>query len=229
MAPNVTTRAAVHAALGDPVRLSIADDLVCSDRSPKELGDRLGIGSNLLAHHLDVLESAGVVARSTSAGDGRRKYVRLNHDLVAGMLTQPALPNRVLFLCTRNSARSQLAAALWTARTGKQASSAGTDPAPQIHRGALAAARRAGLTLEDRPPTVVDRIPACTQVITVCDLVHEELGTTPNWWHWSTPDPVTGATPATFARALRDLDHRITLLSSGIHTPQTRESNRSHR
>ena len=229
MAPNVTTRAAVHAALGDPVRLSIADDLVCSDRSPKELSERLGIGSNLLAHHLDVLESAGAVTRITSAGDGRRKYVRLNHDLLAGMLPRPALPPRVLFLCTRNSARSQLAAALWTERTGRQASSAGTDPALRIHRGALAAARRAGLTLDDHPPTQVARIPAGTQVITVCDLAHEDLEATTEWWHWSIPDPVPAATSTSFDRALRELDHRITLFSDGAIATTTHDQHRRHR
>ncbi|MGD9997696.1 MAG: ArsR/SmtB family transcription factor, partial [Ilumatobacteraceae bacterium] len=53
-------RAAVHAALGEPARLAIVEALVTSDRSPKELGDRLGLPSNLLAHHLEVLEDAGV-------------------------------------------------------------------------------------------------------------------------------------------------------------------------
>lgn len=106
------TRAAVHAALGEPVRLAIVDELAASDRSPKELGERLGIPSNLLAHHLDVLEAVGLIKRSASAGDGRRKYIRLDHRPLAN----PAIGGReprgeVLFLCTHNSARSQLAAA----------------------------------------------------------------------------------------------------------------------
>ena len=42
-------------------------------------------------------------------------------------------------------------------------------------------------------------------------------------------DTIPLVTVTNLARALRDLDHRITLLSSGIHTPRTRESNRSHR
>ena len=46
----------MHAALGEPARLAIVDELAVSDRSPKELGERLDIPSNLLAHHLTVLE-----------------------------------------------------------------------------------------------------------------------------------------------------------------------------
>ena len=52
-------RAAHHAALGDPIRLTIVDELSVSDRSPIELRRLVGIESNLLAHHLDVLEAAG--------------------------------------------------------------------------------------------------------------------------------------------------------------------------
>ena len=127
MHESLVRRAEVHAALGDPVRLAIADLLVCSDRSPGEIASLMGLASNLLAHHLGVLEAAGVVQRSASASDGRRKYVRLAIADLAAFLGQPRPPDHVLFLCTRNSARSQLAAALWTARTGYPATSAGTD------------------------------------------------------------------------------------------------------
>jgi DNA-binding MarR family transcriptional regulator len=48
-----------------------------SDRSPSELGGTLNIGSNLLAHHRQVLEEAGLVERLSSAGNARRKYLRL--------------------------------------------------------------------------------------------------------------------------------------------------------
>ena len=70
-------RAEQYAALGDPIRLAIVDELVRSDRSPSELRLRLGIESNLLAHHLDVLDDAGLIARNRSSGDGRRRYVHL--------------------------------------------------------------------------------------------------------------------------------------------------------
>ena len=202
-------RAAVHAALGEPVRLAIVDDLVVSDRSPRELADRLGLATNLLAHHLDVLERVGLIERSSSAGDARRKYVRLVLDAVPGPPVASPPPAEVLFVCTHNSARSQLAAAMWTARTGCSARSAGTAPAPRVHRGAVAAARRAGLSLADAVPTRLDRVPADVQVVTVCDLVHEELEPAADWWHWSIPDPVTDGRPAAFDAVVDELDRRI--------------------
>ncbi|MGB8860740.1 MAG: helix-turn-helix domain-containing protein, partial [Ilumatobacteraceae bacterium] len=123
-------RAAMHSALGEPARLAIVDALMVSDRSPKELGERLGIPSNLLAHHLAVLQEVGLIVRCSSAGDGRRKYVRLLRQPLSKLAVRGSLPGGdVLFLCSHNSARSQLAAALWTARTGRPATSAGTHPA----------------------------------------------------------------------------------------------------
>ena len=92
MTIDVARRAQLHAAVSDPTRLRIVDDLAASDRSPSELGERLGIGSNLLAHHLDVLEHAGIIQRFTSAGDGRRRYVRLVHDATVRALAAPAAP-----------------------------------------------------------------------------------------------------------------------------------------
>ena len=166
----------MHAALGDPARLAIVDDLAVSDRSPKELAERRGLPTNLLAHHLDVLEAAGLIVRFGSAGDRRRKYVRLVRETmmqIAAGQTAPA--GKVLFLCSHNSARSQLAAALWTARTGQPAESAGTHPAARVHRGAVAAARRAGLDLGAAVPRRVHTIDPDVQVVTVCDRAHEEL------------------------------------------------------
>lgn len=203
-------RAAVHAALGEPARLAIVDDLVTSDRSPKELGDRLAIPSNLLAHHLEVLEHAGLITRSASAGDGRRKYVQLDRSTAAAVgVAARVSPREVLFVCTHNSARSQLAAAMWTARTGHRARSAGTRPAARVHRGAVAAAKRAGLSLVDATPMPLTRAPRGVQVVTVCDLVHEELAAAPDWWHWSIPDPVERGTAAAFDAVVVELDGRI--------------------
>lgn len=195
--------------MGEPVRLAIVDDLVVSDRAPRELAERLGLATNLLAHHLDVLERAGLIERSGSAGDARRKYVRLVLDALPGPPAAPPPPNEVLFVCTHNSARSQLAAAMWAARTGCTARSAGTAPAPRVHRGAVAAARRAGLSLVDAVPTQLDRVPANVQVVTVCDLVHEELEPAADWWHWSIPDPVAVGRPAAFDAVVDELDRRI--------------------
>lgn len=206
----------MHAALGEPARLAIVDELTVSDRSPRELGERLGLPSNLLAHHLDVLEEAGLVIRNASAGDGRRKYVQLVRHRLAGLGVagrQPA--GEMLFLCTQNSARSQLAAALWTARTRRPARSAGTLPAARVHRGAVAAAKRAGLSLADAVPTELGEIPDGVQVVTVCDLVHEELEPSADWWHWSIPDPVERGDAATFDRVVAELDSRMVFLTDG--------------
>jgi ArsR family transcriptional regulator, arsenate/arsenite/antimonite-responsive transcriptional repressor / arsenate reductase (thioredoxin) len=207
---DLERRAAMHAALGDPVRLAIVDDLAASDRSPKDLGERRGMPTNLLAHHLDVLEAAGLIMRFASAGDKRRRYVRLVREPLAALGVASSRPaGRLLFLCSHNSARSQLAAALWTARTGESAESAGTHPAPKVHRGARAAARRAGLDLGDVVPRLLDHIAADAQVVTVCDRAHEGLHPGPEWWHWSLPDPVATGTAAAFDAVVADLDARI--------------------
>lgn len=208
--PRLVARAAVHAALGEPARLAIVEELATSDRAPKELGDRLGVPSNLLAHHLEVLERAGLIARSASSGDGRRKYVRLVRSALVGVtVTGRTAPRDMLFVCSHNSARSQLAAAMWTARTGRHASSAGTRPAAQVHRGAVAAARRAGLSLAGAVPSTLGAVPAGVQVVTVCDRVHEELDALPGWWHWSIPDPVERGDAAAFDAVVAELDERI--------------------
>ena len=207
-------RVARHAALGDAVRLALVDDLVLSDRSPTELCERHALTTNLLAHHLDVLEVAGLIARSPSTGDARRRYVRLQPSALALLGDVPPPPRApMLFLCTHNSARSQLAAALWTARTGIVARSAGTEPSPAVHRGAVAAARRAGLDLSDAAPAPIDRIPDGVQVVTVCDRVHEQLRPTAQWWHWSIPDPVEAGTAAAFDAVVAELRTRIEALA----------------
>ena len=66
---GLAARAAVYAAVGEPARLAIVDELAVSDRSPKELAEHLAIPSNLLAHHLDVLEAVGLITRAPSASN----------------------------------------------------------------------------------------------------------------------------------------------------------------
>ncbi len=207
---SVARRAAVHAALGEPVRLSIVEDLAVSDRSPKELSARFSIPANLLAHHLDVLEDVGLIERFVSAGDRRRRYVRLVRAPLAQLGVATALPTgQVVFVCSHNSARSQLAAALWTARTGTLATSAGTHPADRVHPGAVAAASRAGLDLSRAEPRVFELDGPAELVVTVCDQAHEELDPEPGWWHWSLPDPVEDGHAAAFDAVITELDDRI--------------------
>ena len=207
-------RAQLHAALGDPVRLGIVEDLAASDRSPTELAESFGLASNLLAHHLDVLEDAGLIERFTSAGDRRRRYVRLVRAPLAHLeiVTARAIGS-VLFVCSHNSARSQLAAALYRAHTGHDADSAGTHPAERVHPGAVAAARRANLDLSDATPRLLQPSDAAELVVTVCDRAHEELQPGPDWWHWSIPDPVEAGTDAAFDAVITDLDARIATLT----------------
>src|ERR687897_1597501 len=140
---GLARRAAVHAALGDPGRLAIVDALVLGEASPSELQHLLDMPSNLVAHHVRVLEKAGVVARHRSEGDRRRTYLALAPGALGSL--QPVADRdavRVVFVCTENSARSQLAAAMWSDTSAVPATSAGTHPAPAIHPGALAAAQR---------------------------------------------------------------------------------------
>jgi protein-tyrosine-phosphatase len=207
---SVPERAARHAALGDPVRLAIVDELVRSDRAPVELRQMLGLESNLLAHHLDVLEGVGLIERTRSSGDGRRRYVHLHCSALTELEVAAAVPTGpALFVCTLNSARSQLAAALWRSMTGEDAASAGTHPAAEVHPGAVAAAARAGIDLAGATPQRIDRVELPALVVTVCDRAHEELPGRTGWLHWSVPDPVATGTPAAFDATVAELVGRI--------------------
>jgi protein-tyrosine-phosphatase len=204
----------MHAALGEPVRLAIVDDLACSDRSPTELGERHGLATNLLAHHLDVLEGAGLIERFASAGDRRRRYVRSLRQPLAQLCVATTHPaGAVLFVCSHNSARSQLAAAIYEARTGHEAHSAGTHPAERVHPGAVAAARRIGLDLSNVEPRLLDLADVVDVIVTVCDRAHEELEPGPRWLHWSVPDPVESGTGAAFDAVVEHLETRIATLT----------------
>jgi ArsR family transcriptional regulator, arsenate/arsenite/antimonite-responsive transcriptional repressor / arsenate reductase (thioredoxin) len=207
---ELARRAAVHAALADRARLQITDTLLAGDASPSELAALLGMPSNLLAHHLHVLEQAGVITRRRSEGDRRRTYLRLNPgplDLMAAPAARTA--RRVLFVCTANSARSHLAAALWRRASTVPAASAGTHPAAAIDPGAIAAAARHRLPLPRlRPRPFSDVQHDDDLVITVCDLAHEELGRAAAL-HWSVPDPVPAGDPASFDAALAQLADRV--------------------
>jgi protein-tyrosine-phosphatase len=210
---DVEDRAAVHAALGEQVRLAIVDDLAVTDRSPTELAAQFELPSNLLSHHLEVLESVGLIERFASTGDRRRRYVRLLREPLAHLnIATARRTGRMLFVCTHNSARSQLAAALWQHCTGEATRSAGTHPADGVHPGAVAAAQRAGLDLGDCRPHLLGHIDDDEVVVTVCDRAHEELRPGPTWWHWSLPDPVDADTDAAFDAIVNDLDERIRTL-----------------
>lgn len=211
--PDVLRRAAVYAALGDPARLRIADILATSDASPSELAATLGMPSNLLAHHLKVLREVGLVTSQRSQGDGRRQYLRLaDRTLDPQAALRLATPQRVVFVCTANSARSHLAAALWRRASRIPTASAGTHPGDRIAPGAIDAATRHAVPLPRvRPRALAEVVTEGDLVITVCDLAHEELEVH-NELHWSIPDPVSVGTPAAFDSALADLEGRVRAL-----------------
>ena len=81
----------MHAALADPARLAITDTLADGDASPSELAGMLAMPSNLLAHHLKVLEETGLVTRHRSEGDRRRIYLRLVPGALDTLAGPPAL------------------------------------------------------------------------------------------------------------------------------------------
>jgi protein-tyrosine-phosphatase len=214
---SVERRAAVYAALGDPGRLAVVDALVLGDRSPGELGELLGVPSNLLAHHLRLLEQAGVIERGRSEADRRRTYVKLVPSALPGSLEPSMAAPRVVFVCTHNSARSQFASALWARRSAVPVASAGTHPVRRVHRRAISVARRHGLRLDDtRTANVSDVLRPNDLVVAVCDSAYEELGSAT--LHWAVADPVREGTPAAFERAFGELEQRVDRLAGAVAT-----------
>lgn len=201
-----------HAALADPARLRVVDLLAFGDLSPHDLGARLGLASNLLAHHLKVLEIAGLVERRRSEGDGRRSYVRLvAQSLPAEGQDAELVAPRVVFVCTANSARSQLAEHLWRARTSIASASAGTLPADGVAPGAVAVAATRGLDLSAAVPKTLDAVARADDLrITVCDRARESLASSD--LHWSIPDPVRVGTRRAFEAAYDEISDRIDAL-----------------
>ena len=208
---SLQSRVAVHAALADPGRLAIVDRLLVADASPSELRASFDMASNLLAHHLKVLEDAGLIRRARSEADRRRTYLRLNHDALESMIpSAQRTAQRVVFVCTQNSARSQMAAAIWNRRSSVLATSAGTHPVDAIHPGAMAAARRHHVPIEARTPQHLDDV--LTEgdlLIAVCDNAHEELPPELDRIHWSVPDPARSPTPDSFDTAFNELTERV--------------------
>ena len=231
VAGDVEHRARLHGALGDPLRLRVVEELRLGDLAPGELAGRLGIPSNLLAHHLKQLEEVGLVARQRSEGDGRRTYVRLAVGLLAAVAPvagPPVVAPRVVFVCSHNSARSQLAHAAWRRASAVAAASAGTRPASRVHPAAVAAGRRHGLSLSGARTHHVDEVLRPDDlVVAVCDAAHEELaarGTAR--LHWSVPDPVRLGGPAAFQRAVTEIKDRVARLAATVR-PADAEPTRS--
>lgn len=211
--------AGMHAALADPLRLAIAQYLYVTDATPGQLAQRFEVQSNLMAHHIGTLVAAGLVTRRRSEHDHRRQYVQLAQsdslvsELVRIGLAQRPMPGRVLFVCTRNSARSKLASALWRRHSPVPSADAGTDPGAAPNPTAAAVAERLGLALERGMHDVESVRRRDDLVITVCDHVQETWAHDDAALHWSVPDPVPLGREADFVDAAETLEARISVLA----------------
>jgi ArsR family transcriptional regulator, arsenate/arsenite/antimonite-responsive transcriptional repressor / arsenate reductase (thioredoxin) len=231
---------------GDPLRWQLLHALARSDRRVGELTDQTGQPQNLVSYHLRKLRSAGVVTARRSSHDGRDVYYRLDlircRELLAATgraihpglrpappaaeIAAPAVPCRVLFLCTGNSARSQIAEALLTqlAPAWVQAFSAGSRPKP-LHPNAIGVLAVRGIDISGRGSKHLDQFSGqrFDYVISLCDRVREvcpEFPDHPNLIHWSMPDPSAGsgtdeASYPAFEATADELHQRITFL---LHT-----------
>lgn len=228
--------------LVEPRRWRLVTELAEGDRRVGELTRLLDEPQNLVSYHLGELRRAGLVSSRRSSFDGRDTYYRAElgrcGELLrtAGRSLHPALAltigepdaaatarGRVLFLCTGNSARSQMAEGLLGQRTGGRVHvrSAGSAPKP-LHPLAVEVMAARGIDIAGRRPTHVDRYARARfdRVITLCDKVREvcpELPGAPTTAHWSVPDPSTeGRTAAqrraAFERVADELDERVTFL-----------------
>jgi protein-tyrosine-phosphatase len=225
---------------GHPVRWRLLGELACSDRQVHELTALAGQPQNLVSYHLGRLRKANLVAARRSSADGRDMYysvdlARCGQLLAASggalhpalLLTPPTAPQpepsrapiRVLFLCTGNSSRSQMAEALLRHLAGDtvQVSSAGSRPKP-VHRHAVAAMTEHGIDLTAARAKHLDTFTGhrFDYVITLCDRVREicpEFPGDPQPIHWSIPDPAgdPGGYPA-FQRTAAELADRIRFL-----------------
>jgi len=219
MVLDLEARARLHAALGDPHRLAVVEVLQLSDRTPSELADMLCLGSNLMAHHLGVLEDLGLIVRVASEGDRRKRYVQLVPSALSGLRLGGGVPaQRIVFVCTENSARSQLAEAIWNQRHSVPATSAGIAPAAQLQPGAVEVAARRGIDLTGAYPKPLPELSQDDLVISVCDRAHDVLAEQGGIreLHWSVPDPARTNAATTFDQATAVLTDRIASLAPNV-------------
>jgi ArsR family transcriptional regulator, arsenate/arsenite/antimonite-responsive transcriptional repressor / arsenate reductase (thioredoxin) len=235
---------------GDPVRWELLRELACSDRRVQELMAKVGRPQNVVSYHLGQLRSAGLVSARRSSADGRDAYYRVDLQRfgtllaetgwamhpglqltarVAGAASSPpgVVMARLLFLCTGNSARSQMAEALAVARSeGRvEAASAGSDPKP-LHANTVRVMRERGIDLGSRRSKHLSQFAAqqFDHVITLCDKVREvcpEFPGHPGYIHWSIPDPAASggddeATWPAFRQTAADVETRVTYLLAGL-------------
>jgi protein-tyrosine-phosphatase len=219
-------------------------ELAQSDRRVRELRALVGEPQSLVSYHLGLLRQAGLVRVNRSSFDGRQAYYSLDLPRFAELLAaaggalHPGLrliagpqdqaptrqaPTKVLFLCTGNSARSQMAEALIQKRAGDTvvAVSAGSHPKP-VHPNTLQVMRAYGIDLAGRPSRHLNEFAGqrFDYVVSLCDRVREvcpPFAGRPETIHWSIADP-TGEgdsdadTYSAFERTAAELDTRIGFL-----------------
>jgi protein-tyrosine-phosphatase/DNA-binding transcriptional ArsR family regulator len=231
---------------GHPVRWRLLGELARSDRQVHELTSLVGQPQNLVSYHLGRLRKANLVTTRRSTADGRDTYYSVDLGLcgqllaTAGGALHPALlltpptapqprpgraPVRVLFLCTGNSSRSQMAEALMRQMAGSAVvvRSAGSHP-KEVYRQAVAAMAEHGIDLTAARAKHLDKFirHRFDYVVTLCDRVREvcpEFPGDPQPIHWSIPDPAQDPdgypafqrTAAELADRIRFLLHRVLL------------------
>jgi ArsR family transcriptional regulator, arsenate/arsenite/antimonite-responsive transcriptional repressor / arsenate reductase (thioredoxin) len=231
-----------------PLRWRLLSELARSDRRVGELCELAGLRQSLVSYHLRRLRDGGVVSVRRSAADGRDSYYTLDlarcGELLAsvGVALHPALapttpprarpsrgspPARLLFLCTGNSARSQMAEGLCGQLSDGAVSavSAGSHPKP-LHLNALRVMRDRGIDISGRRSKHLSEFAGARfdYVISLCDRVREvcpDFPGAPELIHWSIPDPAREPGPdeetrPAFERTADELETRIGFLIGAI-------------
>jgi len=199
---------------GHPVRWGILTELAHSDRQVGELTAALGAPQNLVSYHLAKLKAGGLVSSHRSSYDARAAYYRVHLDRCRAMLESTGAllkpgsnlvrPSRrsgwrrqptVLFACTGNGTRSQIAEALLRHLSGGSVDvvSAGSHPKP-IHPNAIAVLAERGVDISAATAKSIDlfALRRFDIVVTLCDRVREvcpPLANEDATLHWSIDDP----------------------------------------
>jgi ArsR family transcriptional regulator, arsenate/arsenite/antimonite-responsive transcriptional repressor / arsenate reductase (thioredoxin) len=238
------------------VRWRLLEELAQSDRAVWELTQLVDEPQSLVSYHLRRLRDGGLVSVRRSSADARDSYyaadlVRCQEQLqAAGAALHPALRlvpaahpttqrpagRRVLFLCTGNSARSQIAEALLVRMSGgaMDAASAGSNPHP-LHPTAVRVMKKRGIDISTNRTKHFRQFigQRFDVVVTLCDRVREvcpEFPARPRLVHWSIPDPALGdptgrSAYAVFERTAADIETRIGFLIHQLTQPTTRRTN----
>jgi ArsR family transcriptional regulator, arsenate/arsenite/antimonite-responsive transcriptional repressor / arsenate reductase (thioredoxin) len=210
--------------LADDTRWRLVAALRYGDLQVGELVQRLSLSQNLVSYHLGILRQAGVVQVHRSDADARVSYyaldltalkalyARIGAELQIAEERAPLSPGRaptVVFLCTANSARSQIAEGWLRHLSGGRAValSAGTQP-QALHPLAAQAMQEVGVEIgQQRAKPVADLLDTRPDlIVTVCDIAREGYSpwaATPHQLHWSIPDPLRDPAIASF-RSVRD-------------------------